>query len=115
MTTIRPGLCSVTFASLSVEHVVELAAEARLEVIEWGADTHVPAGDVEQAARAARLTTDAGLVCCSYGSYFRAGADEAVTPVLDTAEALGVDRVRVWAGSTGSDEAAPQDLSLIHI
>lgn len=109
MTKIRPGLCSVTFRSLSAEHVIELAAEARLEVIEWGADVHVPAGDAEQAARVARLTTDAGLVCCSYGSYFRAGADEAITPVLDTAEALGVDRVRVWAGSIGSDEAAPQD------
>ncbi|MFP3607479.1 hypothetical protein, partial [Paraburkholderia sp. SIMBA_053] len=91
-------LCSVTFRSLSAERVIELAAEARLEVIEWGADSHVLAGDVEQAARVARLTTDAGLVSCSYGSYFRAGADESITPVLDTAEALGVDRVRVWAG-----------------
>lgn len=109
MTTIRPGLCSVTFRSLSAERVVELAAEARLEVIEWGADVHVPAGDVEQASRVAALTTDAGLECCSYGSYFRAGADEPITPVLDAAEALGVDRVRVWAGSIGSDEAAPQD------
>lgn len=109
MTTIRPGLCSVTFRSLSAERVVELAADARLEVIEWGADVHVPAGDVEQATRVARLTTDAGLVCCSYGSYFRAGADEPITSVLDTAEALGVDRVRIWAGSIGSDEASPQD------
>ena len=41
MTTIRPGLCSVTFASLSVEHVVELAAEARLEVIEWLSLIHI--------------------------------------------------------------------------
>lgn len=109
MTKIRPGLCSVTFRSLSAERVVELAAEARLEVIEWGADTHVLAGDVEQAARVAELMTDAGLVSCSYGSYFRAGTDDSITPVLDTAEALGVDRVRVWAGSIGSDEAAPQD------
>lgn len=109
MTKIRPGLCSVTFRSLSAERVIELAAEARLEVIEWGADSHVLAGDVEQAARVARLTTDAGLVSCSYGSYFRAGADESITPVLDTAEALGVDRVRVWAGALGSDEASPQE------
>lgn len=111
MTKMRPGLCSVTFRALSAERVVELAAEARLEAIEWGADTHVPAGDVDQAARVAGLMSDAGLVSCSYGSYFRAGADEPITPVLDTAEALGVDRVRVWAGSIGSDGAAPQDWS----
>ncbi|WP_295105832.1 sugar phosphate isomerase/epimerase [uncultured Microbacterium sp.] len=109
MTKIRPGLCSVTFRSLSAEQVVDLAADARLEVIEWGADSHVLPGDVEQAARVATLTTGAGLVACSYGSYFRAGADEPITPVLDTAEALGVDRVRVWAGPIGSDEASPQD------
>lgn len=109
MTKIRPGLCSVTFRALSAEQVVELAADARLEVIEWGADVHVPAGDVEQAARVAKLTTDAGLASCSYGSYFRAGAQESITPVLDAAAALGVDRMRIWAGESGSDESAPQD------
>jgi sugar phosphate isomerase/epimerase len=61
----------------------------------------------------ARLTADAGLVSCSYGSYFRAGAEEPITPVLDTAEALGVDRVRIWAGSSGSGEAPPQDWAVV--
>lgn len=108
MTKIRPGLCSVTFRSLDPSQVVELAADAGLEVIEWGGDVHVPPGDVDRAARVAELTADAGLESCSYGSYFRAGPEEPLTLILDSAEALGVDRVRVWAGSIGSDEASPE-------
>lgn len=107
MTTIRPGLCSVTFRSLPAEQVIDLAAQAGLAVVEWGADVHVPAGDVERAAAVATATTDAGLSSCSYGSYFRAEDGEELTPILDTAAALGVDRVRVWAGRLGSAEASP--------
>ena len=108
MTKIRPGLCSVTFRALEAEEVVGLAAEAGLEVIEWGADVHVPVGDIERAAQVATETENAGLTSCSYGSYFRAGTDEELTPILDSAEALGVDRVRVWAGHLGSSEASDE-------
>jgi 3-dehydroshikimate dehydratase len=105
MTTIRPGLCSVTFRTLTPERIVALAADARLEVIEWGADEHVHPGDLTRAQAVASMTTDAGLAVCSYGSYFRCGVDEPLTPILDSAEALGTDRVRIWAGPVGSDEA----------
>lgn len=109
MTTIRPGLCSVTFRALRPEELVELAADAGLAAIEWGSDEHVPPGDEAYAAHVARLTTDAGLEVASYGSYFRCGVDEPITPVLDSAQALGADRVRVWAGTLGSHEAADGD------
>ena len=105
---IRPGLCSVTFRQLAAEEVAVRAASAGLEVIEWGGDVHVPPGDAERAAEVAAATTDAGLAVCSYGSYFRAGADEALTPILASATALAADRVRIWAGRTGSAEASPQ-------
>src|SRR5690606_16413542 len=75
---------------------------------EWGGDVHVPAGDPERAVQVAQATTDAGLAVCSYGSYFRAGADEALTPILDSAEALGAGRVRIWAGRVDSADATPQ-------
>jgi sugar phosphate isomerase/epimerase len=106
--TMRPGLCSVTFRQLTPEQIVVHAAEAELEVIEWGGDVHVPAGDPERAVQVAQATTDAGLAVCSYGSYFRAGADEALTPILDSAEALGAGRVRIWAGRVDSADATPQ-------
>ncbi len=102
----RPGLCSVTFRQLEPQRIVALAADAGLEVIEWGGDLHVPPGDAARAASVAAMTADAGLAVCSYGSYFRADAGEDIAPVLDSAEALGADRVRVWAGRTGSADAS---------
>ncbi|MBY6062205.1 TIM barrel protein [Microbacterium esteraromaticum] len=104
----RPGLCSVTFRQLTPEQLVPLAAEAGLQVIEWGGDVHVPAGDVERAAQVAELTADAGLLTCSYGAYFRADPDEPLTPVLDSAAALCADRVRIWAGRVDSADASAQ-------
>ncbi|BDZ40444.1 sugar phosphate isomerase/epimerase family protein [Microbacterium suwonense] len=109
----RPGLCSVTFRQLTPEQIVPLAADAGLEVIEWGGDVHVPPGDVARAAQVARVTTDAGLAVCSYGSYFRVGADEVLTPILDSAEALGADRVRIWAGRVDSADAMPEEYARI--
>ncbi|MFS0911811.1 sugar phosphate isomerase/epimerase family protein [Microbacterium sp. 179-I 3D2 NHS] len=103
--TIRAGLCSVSLRMLDAEHVAELAARAGLHTIEWGGDVHVPPGDLERAAKVARLTAATGLRSCSYGSYFRAGGDEPFTPALDTASVLGVDRVRVWAGWVSSAAA----------
>ncbi len=102
---IRPGLCSVTFRQLDPAALVAVAADAGLQAIEWGGDVHVPAGDTARATEVARITADAGLAVCSYGSYFRAGAGERIAPVLDAAQALGADRVRVWAGRTGSADA----------
>ena len=95
----------MTFRALAPERIVELAADAGLEVIEWGGDVHVPPGDVIRAAEVARATADAGLAVASYGSYFRARPDDSLMPVLDSAQALGADRVRIWAGTTGSDAA----------
>lgn len=107
MTAIRAGLCSVTFRALAPERIVDLAADARLEVIEWGGDVHVPPGDTARAQQVSRATTDAGLAVASYGSYFRAQEGEEITAILDSAEALGADRVRVWAGRVGSADATP--------
>jgi 3-dehydroshikimate dehydratase len=106
----RPGLCSVTLRRLGVGHVVEAAAGAGLAAIEWGADVHVPPGDVVAADAARAAGERAGIAVASYGSYFRAGDDpvSAFGPVLASARRLGAPRVRVWAGSTPSAQARPQ-------
>ncbi|GAA1489288.1 sugar phosphate isomerase/epimerase family protein [Brachybacterium sacelli] len=108
---IRPGLCSVTFRELAVDRVVELAAGAGLECIEWAGDAHVPPGDTVAAERARTLTEQAGLAVASYGSYLRfEGSDEEFSgqseAVLLAARALGAPRIRVWAGRTGSAEVS---------
>ncbi|WP_159945694.1 MULTISPECIES: sugar phosphate isomerase/epimerase [unclassified Nocardiopsis] len=108
---IVPGLASVTFRHLKGDEIVDLAAQARLGALEWGADVHVRPGEHAEARRLRRRCADAGLYVPTYGSYYKAGhTDPAeLDPVLTTAAELGAARVRVWAGTLGSDRAAPRD------
>ena len=107
----RIGLVSVTFRPLTVEQIVETAAAARIECIEWGGDVHVPHGDLDAAKRTARITRDAGLKVSSYGSYLRLGEKQPFTPqqVIETAATLSAPLVRVWAGACGSAQATEDD------
>ncbi|MEU1370401.1 TIM barrel protein [Streptomyces sp. NPDC005803] len=106
----RLGLCSVTYRRLPAIEVARYAAHAGLEVIEWGADVHAPAEE-PGAVRTVREASDRyGLACCSYGSYFRATPGELAgfPAVARAATLLGAERVRVWAGATGSRYALPE-------
>lgn len=107
-----PGLCSVTFRSLTPLEICRLAQQAGLKSIEWGGDVHVT---TEEAAReVARMTIDHGLAPASYGSYYRAGGGklDEFARALDCALALGAGNIRVWAGHkpsaamTGMERAA---------
>ncbi len=102
---IRPGLVSITFRKLTPQDVVQLAARAGLEGIEWGGDIHVPHGDVAIARQTGKITRDAGLEVAAYGSYYRLGTDDGplFPAVLDSAVALGADKIRVWAGNASAD------------
>lgn len=105
----RLGLCSVTLRALSPGVVLDVAAEAGLGCIEWGADVHAPpeSSGLEQLGND---TTARGLRTCSYGSYWRAGSsplDEFVV-IAKAAQSLGAPRIRVWAGTTGSRDASRQ-------
>jgi sugar phosphate isomerase/epimerase len=96
----EPGLCSVTFRSLTPQVVIELAASNGIRAIEWGADVHVPPGDLENARQVAARTAEAGLSVSSYGSYIFAPdfTPDDVTSVLETARALGTRHIRIWPG-----------------
>jgi sugar phosphate isomerase/epimerase len=100
---LAPALCSVTFRQLPLSEVVELAAASGLQAIEWGADVHVPPGDLRKGRIARTLTEERGLCVASYGSYIRPTHDEAdaFEIVLETASALGAPNIRVWAGPMG--------------
>lgn len=106
----RPGLVTVTFRQLSVEQIVEVAADAGLKVLEWGGDVHVPAGHIHRAREVAAVTRDAGLETVCYGSYYRVGHEgeggqAPFSAVAETAAALGAPCIRIWAGTRGSSEA----------
>ena len=101
------GLLSITFRKLSAERIIELTTSANLASIEWGGDVHVPHGDIKQAQKVAQMTTDAGLSVSAYGAYYRLAEPDSpdIEAVFDTAEALGTEHVRVWAGRRASENA----------
>jgi sugar phosphate isomerase/epimerase len=103
---LRSGLVSITFRSLSVAEVVDLARTTGIDGIEWGGDVHVPPGDMQRAREVKHMTEDAGLSVSAYGSYYRlrrdADEEHPFEAVLASAVALGAPTIRVWAGNQPS-------------
>ena len=97
---IAPGLCSITFRSLTADDVIRLASRAGVDGVEWGADVHAPPGGGPAIVALAARSRDAGLEVVSYGSYLGMAPpgddDTAVNAVLATASALGSPMVRIW-------------------
>lgn len=101
MSRLVPGLCSVTLRAASIDDVARAAGQCGLRAIEWGADVHVPPGDLTAATRARQASLAAGATAGSYGSYlFATGIPNETerAAVLDSAVELGAPNVRVWAG-----------------
>jgi sugar phosphate isomerase/epimerase len=97
---VRSALCSVSFRDRTAEEVVQLADEAGIAGIEWGADVHLPPGDELALRRVRRASAVAGLEIAAYGSYLKLGEGlDQLDAVLDTACAVGAQLVRVWTGT----------------
>ena len=96
------GLTSITFRHLSPRQILDLAATADLQGVEWGSDVHVPAGDIYLAREVSAACKEAAIAVTSYGSYFKAGALEdpaaQIETLIKSAKALGAPVIRVWAG-----------------
>ncbi|MBO9605687.1 MAG: sugar phosphate isomerase/epimerase [Paenibacillaceae bacterium] len=112
---IRTGLLSVTFRKKTPEEIIRLVQQAGLDGIEWGGDVHVPHNDAKRAAEVGKWTKEAGLALTSFGSYYYTGGktrgnsdNPRFENVLETAIALGVPAIRVWAGDRPSEEADEQ-------
>ena len=112
---IVPGLCSVTLRAETPETVLSVLADGGGRAVEWGADVHVPPGSEPLAERLGRQGRDAGIEVCSYGSYWKAGRSPVadIDPVLDTAEALGADHVRIWCSSKVPLDAPNRERSVV--
>ncbi len=103
----RPtGLLSVTFRNLPFEQIIDLTVQAGLDGIEWGGDVHVPPGELKPAERIGQAAREAGLVNFSYGSYWRADCEPEM--IAETAAALGVQWIRIWAGTLPSASCPPE-------
>ena len=94
------GLASVSFRQISPKEILGAVKSAGLSCIEWGSDVHAPCGDTERLAEIAALQKEYGIVCSSYGTYFRLGE----TPIgelevyIQAAKMLGTDILRLWCG-----------------
>lgn len=107
------GLVSVTFRKLTVDEIIKLAVDNRLDGIEWGGDVHVPPNDIENAKSVALKCADIGLKILSYGSYYTLGQGSDFTDILNTALALGTSNIRIWAGKRNSDDVSETEWSVM--
>lgn len=111
------AVCTVTLRSREPQEVVALVKDAGFAAAEWTGSSHVPTGDLDRARAVKALCEKAGLVSTSYASYYicdDAGPEaegpfrfnRGSQPALDTALALGVADIRVWAGRRPSAAAS---------
>lgn len=106
------GLCSISFRAMGRRAVIDAAAAAGLDCIEWGGDIHAPPSVGEATLRAiGDASRNAGLDVPSYGSYHRLGhSDPGELPgLMAAAKALGARIIRVWAGAHGSAECSAEE------
>lgn len=106
------GMCSVTLRELPWLKVLEVATTAKLSVLEWGADIHAPLGNVPLLAEIRSACEQNQIRIGSYGSYWRAGesTDENILELIQSAEALGAPRIRIWAGTKSSVETSSNEV-----
>ena len=100
------GLASVSFRENSAKEILEAAALCGLSYIEWGSDVHAPRDNPQKCIELAKLQAEHGLLCSSYGTYFRLGKHP-ITELADyarTANILGTHILRIWGGDkSGAD------------
>ena len=100
------GLVSISFRQLSPDEIIRYSVEAGLHGIEWGSDVHAPCEEIAKLKNIANTQKAAGLVCSSYGTYFRLGVDapETILKYIEAAKLLGTDILRLWCGNKGYAE-----------
>lgn len=106
----KTGLCTIAFRDRPLEAVLDLAARAGFDGVEpWGKPDHTPATyDRDYNLRVAEAVRGRGLEVSQFGSYANPTSDRferEMEDALRTARDLGTDKIRVWAGRTGSAEA----------
>ena len=92
------GLVSISFRSLSVDEIMDLCEKNNLKYIEWGSDVHAPCDDAERLSYLVAEQKRRGLICSSYGTYFRVGINpvEEIYGYIAAAKTLGTNIIRLW-------------------
>ena len=106
----QTALCTIAFRDRPVEAVLDLARDAGFDGVEpWGKPPHIREPyDPDQVARLAEAVRTRGMVVSQHGSYANPLSDDferEIAESLQAAQTLGTDKIRVWAGRSGSAEA----------
>lgn len=102
---------TVTFRNLSARQICEIAAENKIEYIEWGGDIHLPPTDKEKREEIINLQKEYSLKANSYGSYYRLGQNDIRLwkNTAETAVQIGAKTVRIWCGKKSSNETSDEE------
>ena len=112
------GLVSVSFRQHSPKEILEAARAAGLSCIEWGSDVHAPCRDIERLREIAAFQKEYGIICSSYGTYFRLGETpiEELESYIQAAKILGTDILRLWCGrKNGKDMTNEERNALLDV
>ncbi len=110
------GLVSVSFRQHTPKEILEAARAAGLSCVEWGSDIHAPCNDTEGLTKIAELQKEYGILCSSYGTYFRLGETpiDELESYITAAKILGTDILRLWCGTkSGEAYSDPEKQALI--
>ena len=107
----QTGLVSVSFRPLTVDRIMDLCVENDLRYVEWGSDIHVPCDDKERLSYLAAEQKRRGLICSSYGTYFRVGINpvEEIDAYIAAAKTLGTNILRLWCGKKNYEDFTPEE------
>ena len=116
MSQYRLGLVSVSFRGHTPNEILEAVRTAGLDCIEWGSDIHAPCKDLACLYEIADLQKQYGVLCSSYGTYFKFGKTpiEELIDYITAAKILGTKILRVWCGrKSGANMTAEERAQLV--
>ena len=107
---------SISFRSHAPRHILDAVKAAGLDCIEWGSDVHAPCDDMEKIREIVALQKEYGILCSSYGTYFRLGETplEQLPQYIKAAKLLGTSTLRLWCGTkSGAGMTDPERAELL--
>lgn len=107
----KTGLVSVSFRKYTPEEILKEMQKVNLKYIEWGSDIHAPCDDEEKLEEIVNLQKKYGIICCSYGTYFRVGVNESesIKQYISAAKKLGTDIIRIWCGNKNYEDYSSEE------
>lgn len=100
------GLVSVSFRQNTAHEILTAMKASGLQYIEWGSDVHAPYNDRQKLKEIAELQDKFGIICSSYGTYFRFMETpiETLKEHIEAAKILKTDVLRLWCGSKNASD-----------